>query len=268
MELPTLSQVSLPLTLPSWNHCPPHPFYLSPLLPAALLLSGKGFSSASAVKTPGSPEKCLWRTETLVKKLCSWQRTVYEGRRSVKIRSIKIVCKAAVVLICQPDHFPEGIQEGGRCCHPKDGFWFLKDSSSWFSEGWCQAASSLLRYPGRSTEGKGEGEEQATHCAFMPAATESAETFGDTDPHMVTEPPLSRSLDQELQSVPSPSCDFRDGWPSQRSLSGQNMLSVLARPDADLLFLRRLIKGVSIIFTHTQALSQVVCFLRGIYTCL
>lgn len=159
----------LPLTLRARYHCTPHPCTLSPLLPAAVLLSWQVFSSAPAVKTPRSPGKCPWKTETLVEKIAHGRGLSTKVEEIVKIRSIKRICRAPVLLICQPDHFPEGIQEGSRCCPLKGEFWFF--NSSWFSEGQCQAASSLLRYPGRAVEGKGVGKGQITHCAFMPAAT-------------------------------------------------------------------------------------------------
>lgn len=74
-------------------------------------------------------------------------------------------------------------------------------------------------------------------------------TFGDANHarvYPVTEPPGSKGPDQEPQSVPVLFVtDFKDGWPSQRGVCQDKIyLSVLPRPDADLPFLKQLIKVI------------------------
>lgn len=99
-------------------------------------------------------------------------------------------------------------------------------------------------------------------------------TFGDANHarvYPVTEPPGSKGPDQEPQSVPVLFVtDFKDGWPSQRGVCQDKIyLSVLPRPDADLPFLKRLIKVIEYLpSSPTHSLSRVAGFLKGTCACL
>lgn len=215
----------------------------------------------------GEDRNTIWKD-------CSWQRTVYEGKRSMRIRSIKVVCKVPVVLICQPDHFPEGIQEGGRCCHPKGEFCFLKDG---VCPGSRRDSAKLSPHCWDTEEEPLKGKKERGRPPAVPSCQQLQKvlkTFGDTNHarvYPVTEPPGSKGPDQEPQSVPVLFVtDFKDGWPSQRGVCQDKIyLSVLPRPDADLPFLKRLIKVIEYLpSSPTHALSRVAGFLKGTCACL
>lgn len=147
---------------------------------------------------------------------CSCQRTVCEGR-SVKIVGIKIVCKAPVVLICQPDHFQEESRRVVDSATLKVNFgsWRIVPPGSR-----RDSAKLHPEYPGRATEEKAEGEGQTTHCTFMPAATKGVENLWRPKNHAwayhTKESPVSKSPDLESQSpVPSPLTLWLQRWLTQ-----------------------------------------------------